>query len=87
MLLAFAITALGYGGTFVAFTYLAPILENITGFEPSAVSIILLVYGIAVALGNTMGGKLANKTPLKALLWMFFYSSRGTCCFNIYGTI
>ncbi|WP_129726084.1 MFS transporter [Ectobacillus funiculus] len=72
LLLAFAITALGYGGTFVAFTYLAPMLETITGFEPSAVSIILLVYGIAVALGNTMGGKLANKAPLKALLWMFF---------------
>lgn len=72
LLLAFAITALGYGGTFVAFTYLTPILEDITGFEPSAVSIILLVYGIAVALGNTVGGKLANTTPLKALLWMFF---------------
>lgn len=71
LLLAFAITALGYGGTFVAFTYLTPILEDITGFKASAVSIILLVYGLAVALGNTMGGKLANKAPLKALLWMF----------------
>ena len=71
LLLAFAITALGYGGTFIAFTYLTPILEDITGFKASAVSIILLVYGIAVALGNTMGGKLANKAPLKSLLWMF----------------
>lgn len=71
LLLAFSITALGYGGTFVAFTYLAPILEKVTGFAPSSVSVILLVYGIAVAIGNTLGGKAANRNPLKALTWMF----------------
>lgn len=71
LLLAFAITALGYGGTFVAFTYLTPILQEITGFTPKVVSIILLVYGIAVAVGNAIGGKAADRNPLKALLWMF----------------
>jgi MFS transporter, DHA1 family, inner membrane transport protein len=71
LLLAFSITALGYGGTFVAFTFLAPILEDITGFAPSVVSVILLVYGVAIAIGNTIGGRAANKNPLKALLWMF----------------
>ncbi|CAM3859882.1 MFS transporter [Mesobacillus thioparans] len=71
LLLAFAITALGYGGTFVAFTYLTPILQDISGFSPKVVSIILLVYGVAVAIGNSIGGKAANKNPLKALLWMF----------------
>ena len=71
LLLAFAITALGYGGTFVAFTYLTPLLEGVTGFSPKWVSIILLVYGIAVAIGNVIGGKASDKHPLKALLWMF----------------
>lgn len=71
LLLAFAITALGYGGTFVAFTYLTPILQEVTGFSPKMVSIILLVYGVAVAIGNAIGGKAADKNPLKALLWMF----------------
>jgi MFS transporter, DHA1 family, inner membrane transport protein len=71
LLLAFAITALGYGGTFVAFTYLTPMLQEVTGFSPKMVSIILLAYGIAVAIGNAIGGKAANKNPLKALLWMF----------------
>ncbi|WHY72147.1 MFS transporter [Fictibacillus enclensis] len=71
LLLAFAITALGYGGTFVAFTFLAPILENITGYQPKTVSIILLVYGAAIAIGNTIGGKAANTNPIKALFWMF----------------
>lgn len=71
LILAFLMTALGYGGTFVAFTYLSPILQKITGLSDSMVNIVLMVYGIAIALGNLIGGKVANKQPLKALFWMF----------------
>ncbi|GIM29133.1 chloramphenicol resistance protein [Clostridium polyendosporum] len=71
LVLAFSITALGYGGTFVTFTFLSPILEKLTGYSPNGVSIILLLYGIAIAVGNTIGGKAADKNPLKALFWMF----------------
>jgi predicted MFS family arabinose efflux permease len=71
LLLAFLITTLGFGGTFVAFTYLSPILQKITGFSESSVSVILVFYGIAIAFGNLTGGKLANKNPLKALFWIF----------------
>lgn len=71
LLLAFSITALGYGGTFVSFTYLTPLLEDVTGFSAKWVSIILLVYGVAVAIGNVFGGKASDKDPLKALFWMF----------------
>ncbi|PYF74297.1 MFS transporter [Pedobacter nutrimenti] len=71
LLLGFLMTALGYGGTFVAFTYLSPILQEITGLTESTVTVILLLYGIAIAIGNLAGGKAANKNPLKALLWMF----------------
>ena len=71
LILAFSITALGYGGTFVTFTFLSPILEKLTGYSPNGVSIILLLYGIAIAVGNTIGGKAADKNPLKALFWMF----------------
>ncbi|MFC4101241.1 MFS transporter [Paenibacillus xanthanilyticus] len=69
--LAFLITALGYGGTFVVFTYLSPLLHDITGFKPSTVALILLVYGIAIAIGNIIGGKAANRNPLTALFYMF----------------
>ncbi len=71
LLLLFIITALGYGGTFVVFTYLSPLLQHVTGFKENVVAIILLVYGIAIAIGNVMGGKLANQNPLKALFYMF----------------
>ncbi len=71
LLLVFIITALGYGGTFVVFTYLTPILTNITGFKEGTVAIILLVYGIAIAIGNMIGGKAANQNPIKSLFYMF----------------
>lgn len=71
ILLVFIITALGYGGTFVVFTYLSPLLHDITGFKVSTVAIILLVYGVAIAIGNILGGKLSNRNPLKSLFYMF----------------
>ncbi|WP_276514992.1 MFS transporter [Bacillus sonorensis] len=71
LLLLFIITALGYGGTFVVFTYLSPLLQHVTGFKEEAVAVILLVYGIAIAIGNIIGGKAANKKPLTALFYMF----------------
>ncbi|MFD2828870.1 MFS transporter [Corticicoccus populi] len=71
LMLSFLITALGYGGTFVAYTYLSPLLEDVMGYTPGAVSFILLVYGVAVAVGNTIGGKAANKNPIQALSKMF----------------
>ncbi|MDG0055998.1 MFS transporter [Paenibacillus sp. P2(2022)] len=71
LLLAFIITALGYGGTFVVFTYLSPLLHDITGFGENTVTFILLLYGIAIAIGNVIGGKAANRRPLSALFYMF----------------
>ncbi|MEX0334135.1 MFS transporter [Vibrio tubiashii] len=72
LLLVYAITALGYGGTFTAFTFLAPILEEVSGFNSSAIGLIMLVYGVSVAIGNIWGGKMAdNMGPIKALTVIF----------------
>lgn len=71
LLLVFTITALGYGGTFVVFTYLSPLLQNVTGFKEGTVAFILLGYGVFIAIGNMVGGKLANRNPINALFYMF----------------
>ena len=69
LLLLFVITALGYGGTFVVFTYLSPLLQEVTGFKAGTVAVILL--GLAIAIGNMIGGKLSNRNPIAALFYMF----------------
>ncbi|MFC3033951.1 MFS transporter [Pseudoalteromonas fenneropenaei] len=72
LLLVYAMTAVGYGGTFVAFTYLAPILEQVSGFASGSIALIMLVYGVSVAFGNIWGGKLADRLgPIKALRFIF----------------
>jgi len=72
LLLVYAMTALGYGGTFLSFTYLAPILQDVTGFSANAVSGVLLVYGVSVAFGNLWGGRLADRLgPIPALKRIF----------------
>ncbi|WP_313289938.1 MFS transporter [Stutzerimonas nitrititolerans] len=72
LLLVYAMTAVGYGGTFIAFTFLAPILQEISGFGEGAVSLVLLVYGVSVAVGNIWGGELADHHgPISALKLIF----------------
>ncbi|WP_342553390.1 MFS transporter [Paenibacillus sp. FSL R7-0652] len=71
LLLAFTITAVGYGGTFVVFTYLSPLLHDISGYSDKTTAFILLLYGVAIAIGNMIGGRAANRNPLKSLLYMF----------------
>ena len=72
LLLVYAMTAVGYGGSLIAFTFLAPILEDLAGFSPSSVSLVLLAYGISVAVGNVWGGRLADRRgPVAALKIIF----------------
>ncbi|MQS52510.1 MFS transporter [Companilactobacillus mishanensis] len=71
LLLIILITALGYGATYPVYTYISSILKNQMGWSDGAIVIILVVYGLAVAIGNTLGGRLANVKPLNALLKMF----------------
>jgi len=72
LLLIYLITALGYGGVFTAFTFLAPMMQNLAGFSASSVSWILLGYGVAVAIGNIWGGKLADKKGAVSALTFIF---------------
>ena len=72
LLLIYAITALGYGGVFTTFTFLAPMMQELAGFSAPTVSWILLAYGVAVAVGNIWGGKLADRHgAVRALSFIF----------------
>ncbi len=72
LLLVYLITAVGYGGNFIAFTYLAPMLTDVTGLSGGSVSLVILLYGVSVAIGNIFGGKLADRIgPVPALTIVF----------------
>ncbi|MEI5663550.1 MFS transporter [Bosea sp. CCNWLW174] len=68
VLLGLAMTVLGFGGVFAVFTYIQPILVEITGFSQEAVSPILLLFGLGLIVGNMLGGKFADRNLPVALL-------------------
>ncbi|MDR5830327.1 MFS transporter [Caballeronia sp. LP006] len=66
--LALTMTVLGFGGVFVVFTYIAPILEQVGGFSPRGVTLVLVLFGIGLTVGNTIGGKLADRALMPSLM-------------------
>jgi len=66
--LALAMTVLGFGGVFVVFTYIAPILEQVSEFSPHGVTLVLVLFGVGLTIGNTIGGKLADRALMPSLM-------------------
>lgn len=66
--LSIAVTILGYGGMFGAFTYIAFTLTEVTGFSASTVPWLLILFGVGLFIGNTAGGKAADKNVDRTLL-------------------
>ncbi|WP_189871574.1 MFS transporter [Streptomyces bluensis] len=65
-------TALGYGGMFGAFSYIAYTFTEVSGFSPADVAWLLMVYGVGLVVGNLIGGRAADhdrdRTLIVALL-------------------
>lgn len=53
-----AISALTSASLFSVFTYITPILEDITGLTLHAVTLLLLVFGVGLTIGSVVSGKL-----------------------------
>ncbi|MEH2513311.1 putative MFS family arabinose efflux permease [Nitrobacteraceae bacterium AZCC 1564] len=56
----YLLTAVGFGSTFVVFTFISPLLTNITGVPKGTVNIALLIFGAASFVGNFAGGRLSD---------------------------
>lgn len=61
VMLGLLTTVFGFGGMFVVFTYIAPMLTQLTGFSERAVSPAMLVFGGGLVVGNILGGKFADR--------------------------
>jgi DHA1 family inner membrane transport protein len=66
--LSILVTILGYGGMFGAFTYIAFTLTEVTGFSASTVPWLLILFGVGLFIGNTVGGKAADRDVDRTLL-------------------
>ncbi|KAA5831784.1 MFS transporter [Saccharopolyspora hirsuta] len=62
--LALAIVTFGLGGTFAVLSYLTPILTDVSGYSPTAVTLLLALAGLGMTAGNFIGGRIADKAVM-----------------------
>ena len=68
------IVAIGFGGLFAWFSYIAPLLINVSKFDPSSISYLMLIAGVGMVLGNILGGYLADKKdPTKVAIYLLSF--------------
>lgn len=61
-------TALVFGGMFGVFTYIEPLLREVTGYSAAAIPWLLVIFGAGLFTGNILGGKAADKNADNAVL-------------------
>ncbi|KOG88934.1 MFS transporter [Streptomyces varsoviensis] len=67
VVLAMAMTVLGFGGVFAAITYIAPMMTDVAGFAESSVTWLMVVFGLGMVTGNLVGGRLADRRLMPML--------------------
>lgn len=60
VLFALATTVMGAGAMFTLYTYIAPVLVEVTGASDAFVTIALVLIGVGFTIGNSLGGRLAD---------------------------
>jgi MFS transporter, DHA1 family, inner membrane transport protein len=57
-----------FAALYAALTYIVPFLQNVTGISGTLISVFLLAYGVATAIGTFGGGRFADKNPARTLI-------------------
>ncbi|SGY86325.1 Hypothetical MFS transporter [Moritella viscosa] len=69
LLISLAITAFAWSGFMTLYGYIAPIAMHITGYSEDAVTWILVIVGLGLIIGNTLGSRSADKNLNKASMF------------------
>nr|WP_245226795.1 MULTISPECIES: MFS transporter [Pseudomonas] len=69
--LSLTMTALFSASMFTLFTYIAPLLGEVTGVSPNGVTWTLLLIGLGLTAGNVIGGKMADRHLSSTLIGVF----------------
>jgi DHA1 family inner membrane transport protein len=83
VLLAMAMSVLASASLFSVFTYIAPILENVTRESPHQVTWALVVFGAGLTLGNLAGGRLGDWRLMPSVISVFSLLIGVLCAFTI----
>ncbi|ERK16203.1 MFS transporter [Serratia fonticola] len=83
----YATSLLLIGATFAGFTYFVPILTDISGFSPATVPLLLVIYGLATLVGNTIVGRLADAHTIAVIVVGLVATIAAMVIFAMFGQI
>ncbi|HLU57231.1 MAG TPA: MFS transporter [Pseudonocardia sp.] len=66
--LALGMTALGFGGLFASFTYVAPLMVDVAGFPAGALTWLVLLFGVGLVVGNLVGARFADRALMPSII-------------------
>lgn len=62
--IAFGAGSIGFGGMFAVYSYVKPLLTEVTGLDVALVPLVLALYGVGMTAGTLLGGRLADRSVL-----------------------
>ena len=68
VLIVLALSILSSASLFCVFTYVAPMLESVTHVGPHTVTLVLLLFGVGITVGNLLGGWLSDWRQLPSVI-------------------
>jgi len=73
--LTLALGAIGFGGMFAVFSYIKPLLTEVTGLSVDAVPLVLALFGLGMVVGNLVGARLADKSLTRTIAGLLVYDA------------
>ena len=68
VLLTLLVGVVGFGGMFAVYSYIAPLVTEVTGMSRAAIPLALLAFGLGGVLGTALGGRLADLALFRSLV-------------------
>jgi DHA1 family inner membrane transport protein len=68
VLLTLTVAVVGFGGMFAVYSYIAPVVTDVTGMARATIPLVLLAYGVGGVVGTVLGGRLADRALFRSLV-------------------
>lgn len=68
---ACAAGSIGFGGMFAVYSYVSPLLTDVTGLAEATVPVVLALFGVGMTAGTLLGGRLADRSVARTVLLGF----------------
>lgn len=73
--LTLVVASVGFGGMFAVYSYITPVLTELSGFRLAEVPGVLVLWGVGMVCGNVIGGWMADRALVPAIFIMLVWNA------------